>query len=400
MGWHQVSIIARLIPHGSTTGKPYYRCIAAYRHQCLFEIPPLAAPRFLTLIKNEDNAEIIRDELRRAQYKYGHRRKRPLMPTMPCPYTLHLLVQAWNMDLGSAEDAYVSDVSNDSTLDPNLGRFDKDNNEGISIIDVTDPSDPGYCFVYRPGGEPMDMKGYIAEYFGMSDMQKLAESGKTEPTTRIAVSAVKAVSDLEGMRVLTSDALAEAWPDVYNIGDPSPEPHSTESAELQKQIVPSLVDLTLSPAVDNALASNDIEQLEYLLMIPGKSELVKKFLMTKNPLPDSGTALLTNIITHEFESTSRVILDLSGYTYLSSDQVVHIVNALADTLPDRILSLKLSGNQNISTMTVVEVLKAFPQLLRLVLLNTSITKNQLLELVSTSPNLFFNLHDLVHPAFL
>ncbi|THU99697.1 hypothetical protein K435DRAFT_776898 [Dendrothele bispora CBS 962.96] len=397
---HQAFIIARLIPHGSTTEKPYYRCIGAHHHSWCYGTLPLAAThRFLTLIKNEDNAEIIRDELRRAQYEYGRRWESPLMSKMPCPYTLLLLAQAWNMDLGSVEDAYATGVGLEySTLDPDMGSFDEDSDDDMSIIDVTDPSNPAYCFVYEYGGEPIDMKGYIAKYYDMSDMQKLVESGEMEET--IAVRAVKVVSALEGVRVLTSDALAEAWPDEYNVDNPSPETHSTESAELQKQKVPSLVDLTLSPAVDNALASSDIEQLEYLLMIPGKAELVKRYLMTKNPLPDSGTALLTNIITHEFESTSRVILDLSGYLYLSSDQVVYIVNALAETLPGHILSLKLSGNQNISTTTVVEVLKAFPQLLRLVLLNTSITNDQLLELVSTSPNLFFNLHDLVHPAFL
>ncbi|THU91322.1 hypothetical protein K435DRAFT_727395 [Dendrothele bispora CBS 962.96] len=390
---HQVFIIARLIPHGSTTGKPYYHCIGARYHLSCDEILPLAATRrFLTLIKNEDNAEIIRDELHRAQYKYG-RREHPFMPLMPCPYTLLLMTQAWDVDLGSVEKAYASGIGlENSTLYPDIGSCDGDPEEGISIIDVTDPSDPAYCFVFKPGGGPMDMKGYIAEYYDTSDV---VISGNTEGT--IAVRALEIVSALEGVRVLTSDALAEAWPDEY---DPSPEIHTTVSAEPQNPHVPSLVELTLSPAVDNALASNDIEQLEYLLMIPGKPELVKKFLMTKNPLPDSGAALLTNIITREFESTDRVILDLSEYPYLSSDQVVHIVKALTDTLPRRIKSLKLSGNQNISTTTIVEVLKAFPQLLRLVLLNTSITDGQLLELISTSPNLFFSLHDLVHPAFL
>ncbi|THU99710.1 hypothetical protein K435DRAFT_751721 [Dendrothele bispora CBS 962.96] len=389
---HQVFIIARLIPHGSTTGKPYYRCIAARHHQWCHGYLALAAThRFLTLIKNEDNAEIIRDELHRAQCKYGRREENPLMPAMPCPYTLLLLTQAWNMDL-NVEDAYATgDGLESDTLEPNMGSFGApDNNDGISIIDVTNPRDPAYCFVadiYEDEPRPVDMRGYIAEYHHMSDVE--------------ATIAVKAVSALERVRVLTSDALAEAWPDEYNIDDPSPEPHAAEPAKLQNQNVPSLVDLALSPAVDNALANNDIGQLGHLLMIPGKAELVKKYLMTKNPLPESGTALLANIIiTHDFESTGRAILDLSEYPCLSSDQVVHIVNALADTLPGRIKSLKLSGNRNISTTTVVEVLRTVPRLLRLVLLNTSITDDQLLELISTSPNLFFNLHDLVHPVFL
>ncbi|THU76843.1 hypothetical protein K435DRAFT_974256 [Dendrothele bispora CBS 962.96] len=390
---HQVYIIARLIPHDSTTGKPYYCCIGGHHHQSCYGTLPLAAThRFLALIKNEDNAEIIRDELRRrAQHKYYGlgREEFPFMPAMSCPYTLLLLTQAWNMDLGSVKDAYASGygLEND-TLDPNMGTFQADNDEGITIIDVTDPSDPAYCFVpeiYKSDAGPVDVRGYVAKH---------------DEERSIAACADKFVSNFEGVRVLTSDVLVEAWPDEYKSGNPRPEIDTTMSAEPQSQTVPSLVDLALSPAVDHALASDDIEQLEYLLMIPGKADLVKKFLMTKNPLPDSGTALLTDIITQEFESTSRVVLDLSEYPYLSSDQVVHIVNAFANTLPGRIRSLKLSGNQNISTATVVKALEAFPQLLRLVLLNTSITDDRLLELISTSPNLFFNLHDLVHPAFL
>ncbi|THU86830.1 hypothetical protein K435DRAFT_617037, partial [Dendrothele bispora CBS 962.96] len=242
---HQVFVIARLIPHGSTTARPYYRCIGAYHHQWCYGTLPLAATRrFLALIQNEDNGEIIRDELRRAQYKYGRRRESPLMPVMPCPYTLLLLAQAWNIDLGSVEDAYASGAGlENSILNPNMGSFDEDNDDGITIIDVTDPSDPAYCFVYRPGGVPTDMKGYIAEYYDMSDMQKLVESGETDGT--IAVHALKVVSALEGVRVLAPDALAEAWPDEYNIDNPSPEPDNTESTELQNQNVPSLVDLAL-----------------------------------------------------------------------------------------------------------------------------------------------------------
>ncbi|THU86844.1 hypothetical protein K435DRAFT_731241, partial [Dendrothele bispora CBS 962.96] len=244
----QVFMIARLIPHGSTTGRPYYRCIGAYHHQWCYGTLPLAAThRFLALIQNKDNTGckfIICDELRRARYRYGRRRESPLMPVVPCPYALLLLAQAWDMDLGSVKNAYASGTGiAGNALDPNMGSFDEDNNDGISIIDVTDPSDPAYCFVHEPGGGPIDMKGYIVKYYDMSDMQKLVESGKTEET--IAVRAVEVVSALEGVRVLTSDALAEAWPDEYEVDNPSPETHTTESAELQKQSIPSLVDLTL-----------------------------------------------------------------------------------------------------------------------------------------------------------
>ena len=69
---HQVFLIARLVPHGSTDGKAYYRCVAARHHQWCYGTLPLAATyRFVTLLKNPNNVEIIRDELRRAQNAYG-----------------------------------------------------------------------------------------------------------------------------------------------------------------------------------------------------------------------------------------------------------------------------------------------------------------------------------------
>jgi hypothetical protein len=123
---HQVFLIARVVPHGSTTGQAYYRCIAAHHHQwCYGSLPLRATRRFLTLIQNENNAQIIRDEIRRVQSVYGRHGQKPAMPLMPCPYTLLLLIQAWNVDLSDLEQPYTSGAGLDSgVLSPDMGSFD------------------------------------------------------------------------------------------------------------------------------------------------------------------------------------------------------------------------------------------------------------------------------------
>ncbi|KAF5338855.1 hypothetical protein D9758_015579 [Tetrapyrgos nigripes] len=405
---HQVFLIARLVPHGSTTGQAYYRCIVAHHHQwCYGTLPLKGTRRFLALLKNENNAEIIRDEIRRAQGVYGRNVKGtadergPLMPLMPCPYALFLLTQAWDCDVGDVKDSYASGAGLDSgALSPNMPSFGGDNNDGITIIDVTDPADPAYCFVSSPGSGPIDMKGYAGCYYDLKE-----EDDSLEPVEDYVLEAVRA---LEGVRVITSGMLAEAWPREYKANAGVTKATSSNStgnaaSELQAEVdlVPSLVELSISPAVERSLSTEDTSELEEMVWQPGKSELIKKVLMATNPFPDNGISLLVKILEHEFNSSNgnRFILNLSSFPSLSSEQILRVINTLSSTYPS-IKSLNLSGNQNIYASTVAEVLKAIPGLLRLILLNTGIPDDDLLDLMSASPALFYHLHDLVHPAFL
>lgn len=109
---HQVFAIAKVVPHGSTDGKAYYRCVAAYHHQwCLGTLPLRATRRFLTLIKQKDNAELIRAELSGIQGKYGRRKIKPIAPDLICPYICFLLGTSWCVDLENPEASYISGVS-------------------------------------------------------------------------------------------------------------------------------------------------------------------------------------------------------------------------------------------------------------------------------------------------
>lgn len=120
---HQVFLIARIIPHGQTD--PKYRCIGAYHYQWCFGTLPLKATlRFLTLIKQPDNADIIRHEISETNGKYGRWGEEPRLIRIPCPYCLFLLASAWNVDLDSS-DYYATGINFlHGTLSANMGSFD------------------------------------------------------------------------------------------------------------------------------------------------------------------------------------------------------------------------------------------------------------------------------------
>ncbi|KIM35252.1 hypothetical protein M413DRAFT_32608 [Hebeloma cylindrosporum] len=139
---HQAFIIARVVPSGSPPKGAYYRCVGALHHQwCYGRLPLKAATRFMTLIKQEDNALIIREELRAMDGLY---RLYGPIPDVPCPFTYFLFESAWSTDLSKEEDSYNSNVM---TLKAGEGSKQGVNNDGITIIDVTDPANPSYHIV-------------------------------------------------------------------------------------------------------------------------------------------------------------------------------------------------------------------------------------------------------------
>lgn len=109
---HQAYIIARVIPHGGD--KPNYRCVGALHDQwCYGSLPLKAATRFIKLIKQKEHAEVILEEIKALNGKYGSNLdKPPLIPDNPCPLASFLLHSAWSIDFHppNSEDMYLSDV--------------------------------------------------------------------------------------------------------------------------------------------------------------------------------------------------------------------------------------------------------------------------------------------------
>lgn len=134
---HQIFLIARIIPHGHTDAK--YRCIGAFHSQWCFGTLPLKATlRFLTLIKQPDNADIIRHELSELNGKYGRGDEEPQLISIPCPYSLFLLASAWSVDL-DASNYYATGMSLlHSALSARMGSFDGGEFQTLKIICKSD----------------------------------------------------------------------------------------------------------------------------------------------------------------------------------------------------------------------------------------------------------------------
>ena len=114
---HQAFLIARVNSkaHEKTPTKiHYYRCIAAFHHQwCYGRLPLKAARRFLTLAKQKDNAQIIREELRDFDNATSLH--------VPCPYSLFLLVTAWTVNLTPGNGYNSSGIVNSAQMGSGKG---------------------------------------------------------------------------------------------------------------------------------------------------------------------------------------------------------------------------------------------------------------------------------------
>jgi hypothetical protein len=197
------------------------------------------------------------------------------------------------------------------------------------------------------------------------------------------------IAALDDTPLVTIDKLAEAWPDEYRST-------SIPRTLVQHEVVspmPSLADLSVEPAVNHALEVGEIKALELLLDLPGKAALIKNALQKRISLPDDAIEFVGTLIS--LDSPSPKELDLSQWA-LTSEQVVKLVSEKAN-----IDSLCLSRNHNVTKTTVLEVLSAKPNTLRkLVLLDTSVTDSDMVELLTDNPKLFYSFEAIIHPLFL
>ncbi|KAK7025944.1 hypothetical protein VNI00_015859 [Paramarasmius palmivorus] len=380
--YHQALLIARLIPHDSQS-KPFYRCIAALNHPwCYGRVPLGATRRFFALIKNPDNASIIRDEIRRAHGKYGRQGEEPKVPEMAFPYTQLLLTQAFFLDVDDPRGHYASGGGMEySVLDPNVGCFWywDTSDEGITIFDITDPLNPAYGHAFDDSPFVHDAEYYVRAYYG--------ENCGGDRMTEIDVQCHLDV--LKHERVLSSEVVATVWPDRFRTWESTATKESRNDEPFTMTLLPqlpSLQNLVLRQVVEQ---STDDDCDEYLGDIAAA--------LSSSSLPDPAHKALVHVLRHELE-TNTGILDLSApRCTLSSDAIRAVIPSLPS---DVVKAIDLSGMQTLNIQLIIDILKAFPYLIRLTLLDTNISSEEIMHLLSSQPKLFFRLHDLIHPALL
>ncbi|KAF8154556.1 hypothetical protein B0H34DRAFT_676316 [Crassisporium funariophilum] len=388
---HQVYLIAKVVPHDKTPREARYRCIGALHHQWCYGRSPLqATTRFMKLIKQKENAEIIQEEINALHGLYGVFRQEPDLPDIPCPFAHFLVSSSWSA-------SYLDggfDGSDTCALEAGGSSAQVDNNDGITIIEITDPEKPSYCFVIirssdvLPRMSPLSASQYVRSYYPKPENISMDEDDKAEEASVLAT-----LQPFESSSLISSHMLAEAWPGEYK-AKISTNLAATSSDLLTPRAtvgVPSLADMVIGPALHHALQTGEIAQLEPFFWQPNKVTQMKQNLRTYDMLSGDAISLLTKIVNHELGETKTV--DLANFC-LMDDQIIAILSA-----QEGVEVLKLSHSK-ITIGGIRQLLPILPCLKRLVLMGTTITDDDVLALYSENPKLCNNIEAFIHPVFL
>ncbi|KAF9028612.1 hypothetical protein BDP27DRAFT_1350056 [Rhodocollybia butyracea] len=275
-----------------------------------------------------------------------------------------------------------------------MGCWDRDNDDGLTILDVTDPLKPSYAFVLSPemesdfGDLPCTARDYLEVYHpnGSDEDMSRSEEDADEESNRF-YSALTAKFD--SVPFLTEDMLAEAWPSEFGAakdtlyGDAtrtSTPKHIPEPSILSSDPkVPALSELVVAPAVVHSLELGDTSHIE--LLVPGKITQIKAALCATSPFPETGLTLLLSIVQEELKYKDS-ILDLTGFS-LSPKQLASVAAEFPNTR-----TVILSHSPQVSSEHIRALLSAKPEIDRLELLDNGIADDALALLLQDHPEIF------------
>lgn len=435
---HQVYLIARIRPHGSTV--PRYRCIAGYHHQWCFDLSPIrAARRCITAIKQKEHTDILREELRAVDGKYGTFGHKPELPDRPCPFASFLLCLNWDVDFTPTPPAlpiFSGDVHENSIVRANADCWEISmwlfvstcvnsgihvtrhivNDDGLTIIDITDPASPACCFLQWGEILPLDARGYLAHYGWTAQDERRSDE--------IGLKYASAIQALDDVPLVPSHALAETWPKSFayhqqvtnrklandevndedygaeaqvesrNVPDgakPSVDSGLDEGQTLAPGTFPSLADMALRKAVSQGLKTGDTLPIEDIFWLPGRADMIRQLLYEQGWIQDSAVPLMKRLAEQDLERTPGA-LDLAD-VQMSNHQLVCVTQDLQS-----LTTLNLSRNHVVTTAAVEKILAMLPSLRRMLLLGCpSVSTEDLGALLDAKPHLFYKLETLIHP---
>ncbi|KAJ8095109.1 hypothetical protein PM082_010328 [Marasmius tenuissimus] len=345
--------------------------------RCFRTLPVEAARHFIESVKVEENAEVIRLELKAIDGRYGaHTDEEPVITAHPCPFTLFLLAMAFNADIG--HEIYASGATFlHSNLKASTTPSSIKNDEGITVFDVTDPANPSYCLSEGRHGPPITAVKYAYDRARHSGYPDLDEELRTY---------------LEGVNLISRSALFEAWPADFECpaNHDSSEASGRRSPDLEV-LLPSLSNLTLKPAVEKAIADEDTEALEHFAWNTEKASLILSVLRSRDSFGPAALSLLIKMVETQRGNSPIDLSDLS----LTSEQVLEALAGLREPIN----YLNLSHNPRVTTTTLRSVLETHPRIRRLIVYGTSISDEEITALVCQERSLFYHVEQLIHPAF-
>ena len=244
--------------------------------------------------------------------------------------------------------------------------FDEgDNNNGITIIDITNLKTPRYCFMDFYGMEsmyevdlmtPLSAKSYLWAYYDKNDQKNQEFFGEV-------------LKEFESWPLIHVDALAETWPrdnwlesindDNRTDDDCSLAPHEDKQVLKATAGVQSLTSVALKSVLSECLEHDQaaLESLPTLKDIPGfRSNLKSKLVMMAqaNELQSSATNI--NLVHIALET--EVDVDLGAFRSFSPEDTSNLISGLQEN--GHMLTLAVAGSQISEKELVVFMDRATP----------------------------------------
>lgn len=286
---HQLFIIAKV--------GPKYRSLAAVHHQVLTGEGPLQrCLRVLRILNTPANRTPILQELRAAT---GRKEDDEFWATAskdfhPFPFLATCLTVGSSFD---PKEGYQNRVH---PLAFNVSLRDIDNNEGITVIDVTDPEHLGYCFTMLDGGvKPLPAATYLwwhekprdhgwdpddEDYVPWYEDDEYAFDGEEDERGIQGLSQHPLVQQLDAFHVLGGQELV-GWAKHSVVEPVSSEAESCDGVKkmsLRDQAMDQIIDTALKDPNNDPDVLAEVQQLSdftpryrrRLLSLAGSGELV------------------------------------------------------------------------------------------------------------------------------
>ncbi|KAK7425042.1 hypothetical protein QQZ08_008318 [Neonectria magnoliae] len=277
---HQLFVIARVGSH--------YRTLAAVHHQWLYGVSALrSCRRLLRIFSDANNRITLKHELDLATSFFKDQGPPPSYPPnyeepeeRPCPFPFITTCLA----IGAAYDSELGRVQTIHELAFNTG-FDRgDNNDGITVLDITDPADVRYCFVNlfendddqnspdSPGAcTPLTGRQYVGGYYDESDV--------------MIQNNMSIIEALDKSPLVEVGALADTWPwGDWQLVDSTAQPEELAVQTEPRNPTKSLRDLAATKLFDRLLLSTDDEfdpsLLDHVRDMPGFQQMLKEHLLS------------------------------------------------------------------------------------------------------------------------
>lgn len=242
------------------------------------------------------------------------------------------------LTIGAGVDSDTGDTSLVIPERWNMGFDEGDNNDGITVLDITNPEGVRYCFVqWLCGGRdsmvPLTGEDYLTTYY--------------EPADHTAE--MKGVMQrLEKLPLIGSGDLQDAWPDgswktreQNGLSPVDSDPCASDtSPQTSAAGTGSLTRLAMERTIETLLTEEDdlLEEVEQLpLFLPS----LRSYL-SRHPGVVSSSPFGFDMLTRALQGLHE--LDLHLYPDLSGEQVL----ALVANAASEITMLDLSGNHNLS----------------------------------------------------